>query len=159
MFLLFPCWFCSEYDYSSEPDVLWKNYEASLSQLHEKTWVQGLQIWVCVIKRGGPQVRLRCFYWSSKKTDPWQSDSKVSLRFRFQFQLGERPPTVQHGHFFGCHVRFRDPLGPPKGMPRVRNVTACFLVLLAQFKANRPFDLLAFPFWSIFSHGPKRLIF
>ena len=24
-------------------------------------------------------------------------------------------------------------------------------------KANRPFDLLVFPFWSIFSEGPKRL--
>ena len=26
-------------------------------------------------------------------------------------------------------------------------------------KANRPFDLLVFPFWSIFSKGPKRLTF
>ena len=26
-------------------------------------------------------------------------------------------------------------------------------------KANRPFHLLVFPFWSSFSHGPKRLTF
>ena len=35
----------------------------------------------------------------------------------------------------------------------------CLVGLTQLFKANRPFDLLVFQFWSIFRHGPKRLTF
>ena len=44
-------------------------------------------------------------------------------------------------------------------LPRATHFGTCFLSYSQLFKANRPFDLLAFPFWSIFSHGPKRLTF
>ena len=30
---------------------------------------------------------------------------------------------------------------------------------LTEIAQSRPFDLLVFPFWSSFSHGPKRLTF
>ena len=43
---------------------------------------------------------------------------------------------------------------PCRGPSNYKFVANCFSVV-----QSRPFDLLVFPFWSIFSHGHKRLTF
>ena len=55
-------------------------------------------------------------------------------------------------------ARLKDPAAEPMAHLPKRKPGGCSSLNLSVAQ-SRPFDLLVFPFWSSFSHGPKRLTF